>query len=254
MVRTHLLLLPIALLQLAAAYIPTALEYPSIGEQATANGIPPELPLGIFFAIWGVIFVAYIGFGIHAARQNTELAKRLSGPLLACGVITALWMPIQQILGQPVIDLILLLPLLWFSWLAALRFDEMRGLGGSPIKWTTDVLTGLLSGWAVVATAISVPRAARHVLNQGPTDAEWIAFWSVLGVISIATYVYKRWISRTVWYYWAAAWGLLGILLNNAIRTDFKYFAWITLFFGAWLIFRRITRGANGARRPRVQA
>ncbi len=250
--RARLFLLPIALIQLVAAYIPSMLGYPSIGEQATADGIPPELPLDIFFAIWGVIFLTYIGFGIHALRNESELARRLSGPLAMCGIITALWMPIQQILAQPVLDLILLFPFLWFSWLAAFRFDEMRGLGGSPIKWTTDVLTGLLSGWAVVAVAISVPRAARHMLNQGPTDSEWIAFWSVLAVISTATYVYKRRISRTHWYYWAAAWGLLGILLNNAWRTDFGYFTWITFFFGAWLVYRRFSRGANGARRPIV--
>ena len=252
MYRPHLFLLPIALLLLAAAYLPTAMGYPSIGEQATADGIPPELPLGVFFSIWGPIFIAYISFGFYALRSRTELARRLSGPLAMSGLICAGWMPIQQILGEPVIDLLLLLPLLWSSWLAAYRFDTMRGLGGSPIKWISDVLTGLLSGWTVVAVSISVPRAARHALDQGPTDSEWIAFWSVLSVISIATYFYKRHISQSLWYYWAAAWGLLGILLNNATRTDFGYFAWITFFFGVWLLFRRFTQGANGARRSAV--
>ena len=156
-------------------------------------------------------------------------------------------MPVQQTIGHPVLDLVLLIPIVWSTWTAAYRFDAMRGLGGSPIKWVADVLTGLLSGWLTVATAISVPKAGRHLLHQGPTDSEWISFWSVLAVISIATYVYKRRISRSHWYYWAAGWGLLGILLNNWLRTGFGYFGWITLFFGLWLVYRRYSRGAAGA-------
>ena len=242
------LLLPVAALQLLAAYVPTALDLaPSIGERATAGGIPPELPLEPFFAIWGVIFLAFISFAIYALRRQTELTRRRSAPLVFAGLGTALWMPLQQIVANPLLDLIALLPIAWLAWLAAYRFDTMRGMGGSPIKWTADVLTGLLSGWLTVATAISVPRAGRFVLGQGPTDSEWISLWSVLAVISMATWVYKRRISRTIWYYYAAGWGLLGIVLNNWLRTDFGYFLWITLFFGLWLIYRRWATGATGS-------
>jgi len=244
------LLLPIAILQLLAAYLPTALNLgPSIGERATADGIPPELPPGSFFAIWGVIFLAYISFAIHALRHDTELTRRLSLPLAWAGLGTAIWMPLQQIIGNPMLDLLAILPIGYFTWLAAYRFDTMRGLGGSPIKWTADVLTGLLSGWLTVATAISVPRAGRYLMNQGPTDSEWISLWSVLAVISTATWIYKRRISRTLWYYYAAGWGLIGIVMNNWLRTDFGYFLWITLFFGLWLIYRRWSTGAAGASR-----
>ena len=195
------LLMPIAVLQLLSAYLPTALGIaPTIGERATADGIPPELPLGVFFSIWGVIFLAYIVFALYALRKETELTRRLSFPLALAGLGTAIWMPLQQIIGNPVLDLLTLLPIGWATWLAAYRFDTMRGLGGSSIKWTADVLTGLLSGWLTVAIAISVPRAARFLLGQGPTDSEWISLWSVLGVISTATWVYKRRISRTIWY------------------------------------------------------
>ena len=83
------LLLPVAALQLLAAYVPTALELaPSIGERATADGIPPELPLGPFFAIWGVIFLAYISFAIYALRNETELTRRLSAPLAFSGPVS----------------------------------------------------------------------------------------------------------------------------------------------------------------------
>lgn len=249
MINPRFALLPLAALQLASAYAPSALGYPSIGTRATQNGIPPELPLGVFFSIWGIIFAAYIAFGIYAVRNDSELSRRLSGPLAGCGVAAAMWMPVQQIIGNPLLDLFLIAPILYASWLAAYRFDTMRGMGGSAIKWTADLLTGLFSGWATVALSISVPRAGRHALNLGPTDAEWISFWSVLATLSIATFIYKRRISATYWYYWAAAWGLLGIMLNNWLRTGFGYFGWITLFFGLWLIYRRFSTPANGAAR-----
>jgi len=200
-----------------------------------------------------VIFIAYAAFGVYAFKRDNELTRQLAFPLAISGISTAVWMVVQQTLGAPVVDLILLLPLVWFSWLATFRFDRMRGMGGSAIKWTTDVLTGLLSGWTAVAFAISVPRAARDVLNQGVTDSEWIVLWSVLGLATFSTWVLKNWISRTSWYYAAVIWGLLGIMLNNWLRTGFGYFGWITLVFALWLVFMRLTRGANGAIRPQTQ-
>lgn len=247
--NTRFLILPVALLQLASAYIPNALGYPDIGTRATQDGIPPELPPGPFFAIWGIIFLAYIAFGIYALRNDTELSRTLSPPLVASGLVTALWMPSQQIIGNALLDLILLLPLIYFSWRAAFRFDQMRGLGGSPVKWVSDVLTGLLAGWASVAVSISVPRAGRELLGQGPTDSEWVAFLSVIAAVTLLAIMFKRYISQSLWFFAAAGWGLLGILLNNFLRTGYGYFGWITGAFALWLIFSRLRNGANGARR-----
>ena len=247
--NARFLILPIALLQLASAYIPNALGYPDIGTRATQDGIPPELPLGPFFSIWGIIFLAYVTFGLYALRNDTELSRQLSPPLAASGVVTAFWMPSQQIIGNSLLDLILLLPLVYFSWRAAFRFDQMRGMGGSPIKWTSDVLTGLLAGWASVAVSISVPKAGRDLLDQGPTDSEWVAFHSVVVTVAALVYAFRRYVSQGLWFYGAVSWGLLGILLNNFLRTGYGYFGWITGTFALWLIFSRLRKGANGARR-----
>ncbi|MEO1406745.1 MAG: hypothetical protein AAFV54_09685, partial [Pseudomonadota bacterium] len=177
-------ILPAALLQWLAGYVPRQLGLgESNGDRTIADGIPPELPPGYFFAIWGIIFLAYTAFGIYALRNETELTRRLAPPLVAVGVLNAIWILSAEFIGNPVLDFLLIIPPAVAAWMAAYRFDGMRGLGGSPIKWTADVLTGLLAGWLTVATAISVPRAGRFVLNQGPTDSEWIAFWSVIAVV-----------------------------------------------------------------------
>lgn len=241
------LILPAAVLQWLAGYIPRALDLGvSIGERTVEAGIPPELPPGYFFAIWGVIFLAYTAFGIYALRNDDELTQRLASPLVAVGLLNAFWILSAEFIGNPILDLVLIVPPAIAAWTAAYRFDQIRSEAQNLMYRVADILTGLLAGWLTVATAISVPRAGRYVLGQGPTDSEWIAFWSVIAVVSVGSFAFKRWISRTWWFYVAGCWGLLGIVVNNWTRTGFGYFGWITLIFAAWLIFRRLTRGANG--------
>lgn len=247
------LLLPMAFVQLLAGYIPNALNFGTpIGDRVTQNGIPPELPPGPFFAIWGIIFTAYFAFGIYAWRKDDELVRRLAAPLVFAGGINTIWMLSAQFLGSTVLETLILLPLIYFAWKAAWQFDTMRGMGGSLIKWTGDLLSGLLSGWAVVALSISVPRLWRELLGQGPTDYEWYSLWSVILTAQIATSIFRRRVSRTLWYYAALGWGIAGILTNNWTRTGYGFLGWIALLFGLWIIFRRLSAGATGAARRRT--
>lgn len=243
-------LLPVALLQLLVGYVPRAIGLGTdIGTRATENGIPPELPPGVFFAIWGVIFTAYIAFAIYGLQKNSALTDKLSMPLVLAGLANSAWMLVAQLIGSTAVETLILLPLIWAAWLSAYRFDTMRGLGGSAIKWTADLLTGLLSGWAIVALAISLPRLAREMLGLGPTDNEWYALWTVIITVQLASMVFRRKISRTIWFYVALSWGILGIIVNNWTRTELGFLAWVALIFGIWLIGRRLIAGASGARR-----
>ena len=242
-------LLPLALLQLLAGYVPAATGFGTdIGTRMTRDGIPPELPPGPFFAIWGIIFAAYLAFGLYALKRDNELVRRLAPPLALAGLSNVFWMLVAQTLAITLLETLILLPLIYGSWAAAWQFDTMRGMGGSVIKWVSDLLTGLLSGWAIVALSISLPRLGREFLGQGPTDSEWISLWVVVATISIGAWVYRLRISRTIWYYVAISWGVLGVIVNNWTRTGFGYFGWIALFFGGWLIYRRVTAGAYGAK------
>lgn len=242
-------LLPVAALQVLAGYLPRALGWGvPIGDRATAGGIPPELPPGPFFAIWGVIFTLYLAFAIYALRRDSTLAQSLAGPLVLVGLLNTAWMVSTQAIGHPVLDALLIAPILAATWRGAWSFDRLRDSVSGLERHLGESLTGLLAGWLTVATAISLPRAGRHVLGQGPTDSEWIAFWSVIAAVSIATWWFKNRISRSWWFYAAAGWGLTGIIVNNWTRTGFGYFGWITLAFIAWLIFRRLMQGAQGAR------
>ncbi|MEL7482430.1 MAG: hypothetical protein AAGJ29_12820 [Pseudomonadota bacterium] len=234
--------------QAAAGYLPARLGWGvPIGDRATAGGIPPELPPGPFFAIWAVIFTAYLAFAIYALREDTDLSRTLTAPVTATGALNTLWMLSSQLIGNPLLDLLLIIPILVTSWWGAYRFDRMRDQAKGAPSMLADALTGLLAGWLTAATAISVPRAGRYLLNQGPTDSEWIALWSVLAVVSAGAYVFKRRISRSWWFYGAVGWGLIGVIVNNWTRTGFGYFGWIALVFGVWLVARRLLNPGTGA-------
>ena len=121
-------------------------------------------------------------------------------------------------------------------------------MGGSAIKWTADLLTGLLAGWATVAMAISLPRLARESFGQGPTDVEWFSIWTVVAFVSAAAWIFRIRVSQTLWFHAALGWGLVGVIVNNWTRTGFGYFGWIAMATGLWIIYRRFSRGARGAR------
>ena len=59
---TPLLLLAVAILQWLAPLLPLSGHGRTIGAQAVEEGMPPELPPGVFFSIWGVIFTLYLIF------------------------------------------------------------------------------------------------------------------------------------------------------------------------------------------------
>lgn len=238
-------LLPIAIAQLLAGYIPPRFNLGTdIATRVTQDGIPPELPPGRFFAIWGIIFTAYFVVSLYALAKKNELVQRLSFPLMVAGLTNTVWMLAAQFIGSTLLETLILVPLVWASWTAAKEFDGMRGLGGSGIKWTSDLLTGLLSGWSVIALSISLPRLVRDLLGQGPTDMEWVSLWLVIFPLFGLTWAFRLKISQTGWYYVAICWGVLGIIVNNWTRTGYGYFGWIALIAGLWLVYRRLSAKA----------
>ncbi len=234
------LVLPVACLQPVAAYLPSLWGFPSIGARAREGGIPPELPLGPFFSIWGAIFILYILFGLESWRQSTSLAHAFSRSLSLFGVMTALWMAVSQILGHPIVDFILLLPLFYLSWSMAYHLGhyEMAPANSARpyLSGVATMLIGLGAGWISVAVTISIPRAARDLTRLGPTDAEWVVFLTVLILGLGAILGFRRFISRNIWFEVAVIWGFMGIGLNNWLRTGYGYFGWIVLAFLIWQI------------------
>ena len=81
---THMnrfLLVSAALAQFLAPLLPVLGMGETIGSRAIEVGIPPELPTGIFFSIWSVIFVGFLLIGILHIRAPDHATRQVSGPL-----------------------------------------------------------------------------------------------------------------------------------------------------------------------------
>ncbi len=210
----------------------------------------PEQPLPAFFAIWGVIFAAYLLFAILTLIKREPWMLQVGVPLAVAGAANVVWMVCAQFIVSQVLDFILLFPIAGAAWFAAARFDRIRGMGGSPGKLCADAATGLLSGWISVAVAISVPLTIRNFTTLGPTDLPWQMLWIVLGFAAFCAWVFARYVSRSLWFFAALSWGLIGIIANNLTVMDMGWLAIMTGVSGILILSLRLFRGADGTTIP----
>lgn len=199
-------------------------------------------------AAWGILFALGVVFAGLALRQRGEVwTQHLVWLLGFCGVMIALWMIGLKVASPPVLALAFLVLAAQASWRAAAKMHDSCKLGSGPLKGVADAFSGLLSGWLAVTAATTLPQIIRAYSNIAPTDFPWLLLWSALVPLLIATYVFTRWISDSLWYYVALIWGLLAIALNCWLVTDTHWLGHITAIIACLILYLRLTRGADGA-------
>ena len=223
------LLLLAALGQFAAPVLPLIGFGETIGARAVADGIPPELPTGIFFSIWSVIFIGFLVMAVTHLRAPDHATKQVAGPLALAGLGNVVWMISAQSIGSVWLDFLLLLPIGFFAWEAAYRLDRTETFNGTARSLLYGTTIGLLAGWLTVAVSISVPDFGRSLLGRGPSDAVWQSLWMTLVPATIL------------------GWGLLGVVVNNWTRLGTHALAIAAAIVGAYILFRRIRFGARGS-------
>jgi hypothetical protein len=215
---------------------------------ATAGIEAPEQPLPIFFSIWSVIFLAYAGFGIAGLRWPADWYARVGWPLLLAGIANVIWMLSAQLIAVQPLDFLLLAPVLAAAWIAAARAEALRPASHDLLYSVADLATGLLAGWISVAIAISVPLTIRTVTNLGPTDFPWPMFWTAFTLAGFAAWIFTARVSRSLWFFVALGWGLVGIVFNNWQNTEMHWIALVAGLGTATILLLRVTRGANRTR------
>lgn len=242
-----LLLLVVAILQWLTPLLPFIGIGQTVGEQATRSGIPPELPPGVFFSIWSVIFTLYLVFALLAAFKPSYLTEKLGPDLVLAGSGNVLWMVSAQSIGNDYLNLVLLLPIAWFAWHASRELHRMGGWDGTGRRLVAGALTGLLSGWISVAISISIPRTVREFRGLEATDQVWISLWLALISASLLAWLFSTRISRSLWFYVALGWGLTGIAINNWTRSGTHWLAVVTVVVGLYVLWRRLRYGGKAS-------
>ncbi|MEM1149649.1 MAG: hypothetical protein AAGI03_03715 [Pseudomonadota bacterium] len=242
-------LLPIAILQFAVPALPSLGIGFRIGDgPGEVMMRAPETPPGAFFAIWGLIFTAYLGVALWAQTSRDYVLRSVTPPLAMAGLASITWMMMRQARLNDVLVYVVLVALFGFAYQAARRFDATRGTGGSPGRWLLDVTTGLLAGWMTLALALSSTELVRSALGFANTDAEWWMLAFALLVASTAALFAFRHITASPYFLAALAWGLLGVVINLWSNVQLHVPAFLTALFSLWLIAYRVRTGARGAR------
>ena len=241
------LFLIVVIAQFAVPALPALGFGETIGDRAVADGIPPELPLGVFFSIWSVIFFGLLAIAILNLFAPDAASKRLVPPLTCAVIGNCLWMLCAQSVGSTWLDFLLILPIAVFTWEAAYRQDRTGRYDGTPRSILYGLTVGLFAGWLTVATSISFPDLGRWLLGRGPSDAVWQSLWMTVIPAAIMATVFASYISRNGWYFVALGWGLLGVILNNWLRLETHGLAIAATVITLYIIFRRVRFGARGS-------
>ncbi|MEM7458709.1 MAG: hypothetical protein AAF331_04520 [Pseudomonadota bacterium] len=219
----------------------------SIGDRAIAQGVPPELPTGAFFSIWGIIFLGLVLTAALHMREESHASRRIAPPLMLAAFGNLIWMICAQSLGLVWLDFMLLLPIAFFTWEAAYRLDQTETYDGTPRSILHGLTVGLFAGWLTVAVSISVPDVGRWVLGRGPSDYVWHSLWMTLIPATVLAFAFANYVSRNGWYFVALGWGLLGIIVNNWARLGTHALAIATACVGFYILLRRMRFGARGS-------
>ncbi len=187
---------------------------------ASAARLASHQPLPSFSVIWGVIFAAFLLSGLAVLHRNQVEARPIVALLILAGIGNIVWMLSAHLIVSPVLNLVLLAPIIIASWLAASRLETERPrLSGSLAFRALEAASGLLAGWSSFGVAISLPLTLRSLTGLGPTDFPWPMFWLSFASAAGAAFLFRLRIGQNPWFLVALGWGLLGIAVNNWTRT-----------------------------------
>lgn len=192
-----------------------------------------------------MIFAAYGAFGIAGLIAPQRWPRPLALPLILAGAGNIVWMLSAQLIVLQPLDFVLLFPILIAAWWAAREAEKLRAPGAGLTFHIGDAASGLLAGWLSVALSISVPLTVRSLTPIAPTDFPWPMFWSALLPAGLLAWLFAARISRSLWYFAAAGWGILGIAFHNWLETGMHLIGHIAAGFLLLVLLLRLTRGSN---------
>lgn len=177
-------------------------------------------PAGYTFSIWGVIYLALIGYSVYQALGSSRKRPFLSqiGWLYAVsGVFNIAWIFAWHY-GQYVLSVAMMTGLLVTLIVIFSRLGV--GLPNVTIRWTTKLFVhipfSLYLGWITVATIANVASVANYLGWNGFGIAEpvWSAIMMGVAVIVAGLLVWNR---QAIAYAAVLVWALFGI---RAAYTD----------------------------------
>jgi hypothetical protein len=173
------------------------------------------VPAGYVFSIWGLIYLALIGFAVFQAlpAQQNNRAVRATGWwfALTC-VANSLWILLWQY-GYYPLTLVMMLTLL-ASLIVIYRRLAASGKPDTATRWLVRLPFSLYLGWISVATIANVSAVLVNVGWDGsPLSA---VTWTVVMIaVAAALSLLMSYRHRDLTYSGVIVWALIGILVKQ---------------------------------------
>lgn len=174
-------------------------------------------PANYAFAIWGVIYLGLIGFGIYQllpAQRRNPLLRRVDYALMVACVAQAIWVYLflSRLFWLSVVAMLgILLPLIYIYR----SLDPQRQRLPRSDKWLVQVPLSIYFGWITVATIVNVALA---LFNQGWNGwgfapQGWTIILLIIAAAIAAVISVQR---RDAAYVLVIAWALIAIAVRQA--------------------------------------
>ena len=201
------------------------------------------LPANYAFAIWGLIYLGLIAYGIYQYRPALEgdrTIQRVDTLLIIACVAQIIWVllfTLQQFWWSVLFMLAILLPLIGIY----LQLDIGRGRSDRRRKWSVDIPFSVYLGWISIATIVNVA-SALYISGWGGDGSAtgWTVAMLVVGIVLGAIVVLQRAdIAFTLVFIWA----FVAIAVRQSPNTAILITALVGAAILAVLLFIATRRG-----------
>lgn len=175
------------------------------------------VPAGYVFSIWGLIYLALVGFAVYTVTPKGRVDKQVDAVawwVVAANLFNAVWIFLwhYEQFSLTLIAMLGLLVCLLVIYLRLREGDEQKGLAKQLL---VDAPFSIYLGWVTVATVANISQVLYYLgWRGGPlSQATWavvmLAAATLLGILMI-------FLRREVAYPLVLAWALVGIRVAQA--------------------------------------
>ncbi len=198
-------------------------------------------PIGLTFAIWGVIYTGLIIYSIYQvlpAQQKNPLFDRIGWIYIISACANIIWILLWHsfyISSSVAIMLILFISLIYIQ-------KELSTERTSPSQlqnWTTHVPFDIYLGWISIAMTANIAIALyANGFRGGFLLEEWWALLIIVIISIISAFMVLILKNRT--YSIVIIWSLLGILINSFDTLLIFFICGLSIFINSILVLNQI--------------
>jgi len=190
-------------------------------EAQTVGGIANTVLAGVLitpanyaFAIWGLIYLGLIAYGIYqlkASRHRDPALKQVNRGLIVACIAQIIWIFLftQQWFGASTLAMVVI----WFSLMIAyINLDIGMGRSSRQRRWFAQIPISIYFAWITVATIINIA-CALYAAGYRAGAVPWTSAMLMVSALIGATLAWQR---RDVAFTLVLIWAYSAIAIRHA--------------------------------------